>query len=159
MAIKVSFPYMIKGTVCHPVPLVVGDEDFILRTDPNAAGGTESGSERLEVALAVRAVDPAAPGGIVGHIATTFAKGLAIGHGKLPTGSEVEGSIFAPEGVHHRAEMIFMILPGYAELIGHGFIAVAHAILVGIDQTGEFRFLSDIVCIFFWIVEDTIGLH
>ena len=121
---------MVEGTVRHPVSLVVGDKDFILRTDPNATGGTEPGGKGLEVPLAVGAVDPPAPGGIVGHIATAFAKGLTVGHSKFSPGPQVEGSIFAAQRIHYRSEMIFMILPGYSELIGDGFIAVADTILV-----------------------------
>ena len=121
---------MVERAVCHPVPLVVRDKKLILWSHSNPAGGTESGSEWLEVAVSIGAVDPPTPGSIVGHIAPAFAKGLAIGHSKFPTGTEVEGGVFSTERVRYRAKVIFMVLPGYSELIGHGFIAVADTILV-----------------------------
>ena len=107
----------------------------------------------------IRAVDPTAPGGVVRHVATSLAEGLAVGHGEFAPGTEVERCIFSAEGIAHRTEMVFVVFSGDAKLIGHGFVAIADSILVGVDQSGKFRFLSDIVSLFLVIPKNAIGFH
>ena len=157
--IEISLPYMVERAVRHPVPLIVGNEELILWAHSNPAGGAESGSEWLEVPVSVGAVDPPAPGGIVRHIAPADPLRFPVRYGKFPAGTEVERGIFSAERISHRSKVIFMVLPGYTKLIGHGFVAVTDTILVGIDQAGKFRFLSDIVSLFLLIPKDTIGFH
>ena len=53
MTVKISFPDMVEGAVRNPVPLVVGNEDFIFRADSDSTGGTKPGGEGLEVPLSV----------------------------------------------------------------------------------------------------------
>ena len=159
MPVKIALAYMVERTIGHPVSLVVGDEEFILWTHSNPAGGTKSGGKRLEMSIPIRAVNPTAPGGVVRHVTTSLAEGLTVGHGEFATGTEVERGIFSAEGIAHRTEVVFVVLSGDAKLIGHGFVAIADTIFIGIDQAGEFRFLPNIIYLFLFVPKNTVRFH
>ncbi len=79
---------------------------------------------------AIRAVDPATPRRIVGHVTSdTF---LTIGDDEVTTGTKVEGGVLATEGVNYWPVMILVIFTGCAEFISDTLIAVTFAVLVSV---------------------------
>ena len=109
------------------------------------------------MAVTIRAVNPATPWRVVGHIAgNTF---LAVRHDELTAGAKVEGAILTTEGIHHRAIVILVVFTGGSKFIGDTLVAITLAVFVGVNEPGEFWFLGNVVGVFFLIVVDAIGFH
>ena len=159
MAVKVAFANVIETAGGHPIALVIGDEELILRAHADAAGRTKAGRERLEMSGTIGAVDPSLPEAVVGHVAAAFAGFLSVRDGKLSSGAKVDRGILAAERVYDRAIVIFMVLPRIPKGVGDALVAIAFPIPVGIHQSGQFRLLRDVVGLLLRVVIDAVRLH